>query len=90
MRKLANKDKDFDVNDITDEDFPFQYILGRVRNDIIVDGDPALEVMIFNIEKEGDMINASCDQPKLFLSAEKWEILKNKLDMQFAMGEDDE
>ena len=79
---MKNED-DFDTNDIDDKDYPFKYIIGRVRDDILEDGEPALEVLIFEIEKEGGMVIASCDNPKVFLSAKKWSTLKNKIDTKF-------
>lgn len=91
MLPLTNKKKKKEIDfGITDKDYPFKYVLGQFNGEII-NGEPAMEVTVFEIEKEGDMINASCDNPKIFLSAENWDILKNKIDMQFGiMGEDDE
>jgi len=72
-----------------DNTYPFVFIVGKLTGEI-VDGDPVIEAIPFEITKENGMINASNSDFRIFISAEKWDILKNKLEVMIGDMNDDE
>lgn len=57
---------------------PFFYLVGKKNN------KSELVAHTFKIEREGKTLIGSCSVLHLFVSADNWEMLKNKIDIMYS------